>query len=57
LAGVHTLGKYWPQVYKLVQIFAMGFLVLLRLGSLWGQDSVVENDTKRLSRSSAKVTL
>ena len=35
---MHTLGKCWPQVYKLVQIFAMGFLVLLRLGSLWGQD-------------------
>ena len=51
MAGVHTLGKCWPQVYKLVQIFAMGFLVLLRLGSLWGQDYTEKDGVGKVLRS------
>jgi hypothetical protein len=51
LAGVHTLEKCWPQVYKLVQIFAMGFLVLLRLGSLWGQDHTEKDSVGKVLRS------
>ena len=51
MAGVHTLEKCWPQVYKLVPIFALGVLVLLRLGSLWRQDSTEKDGVGKVLRS------
>ena len=51
MAGVHTLERCWSQVYKLVQIFAIGFLVLLRLGSLWGQVYTEQEGVGKVLRS------